>query len=211
MLCFGGRAGGGGRRLGCWRGGLGSRLERRGGSRGRWRAGGIGVVRLLDWTGGWMNGWVGSCFRLRLGMGMDWSHRSDAGAGMFRGDGCRSLRRNGSCRRAKELHSAALQQGKNGCGRRIATNFRTGRFRYKVELRQISRFFRKTFIARRWRPQWPGKNQQSSKCPSAWKSTCTRAPCGSKRFAGNCFPSFGIFWRGGRRFARASTVSLAAA
>jgi len=25
-------------------------------------------------------------------------------------------------------------------------------------------------------PKWPGKHQRSSKCRSAWKSTCMRAP-----------------------------------
>src|SRR4051794_31635070 len=40
---------------------------------------------------------------------------------------------------------------------------------------------RKARATKMRRPRWPGKLQKSSKCRSAWKSTCTPAPRANNR------------------------------
>ena len=63
-------------------------------------------------------------------------------------DGVRNKRlRDVSIRTGCRDRFFAVQREWNGWGTRAATNFRTGRFRYKLMARPVGRLVRKTFIA----------------------------------------------------------------
>ena len=59
--------------------------------------------------------------------------------------------------------------------------FMTQRFHWRSFVSAIPCLSGRTSSGSRRRAQWPGKHPRSSKCRSAWKSTCMRAPPASKR------------------------------